>query len=37
MTTVSAPQTEINSVIALYSSGQIQEVLDDRMFMGNLQ
>ena len=27
MTTVSPPQTEINSVIALYSSGQIQEAL----------
>ena len=37
MTTVSAPQTEIKSVIALYSNGQIQEVLDNRMFMGNLQ
>ena len=37
MTTVTAPQTEINSIIALYSSGQIQEVLDNRMFMGNLQ
>ena len=37
MTTVSTPQTEINSVIELYSNGQIQEVLDDRMFMGNLQ
>ena len=28
MTTVSPPQTEINSVIALYSNGQIQEALD---------
>nr|AAR38495.1 TPR repeat protein [uncultured marine bacterium 583] len=28
MTTVSPPQTEINSLIALYSSGQIQEALD---------
>ena len=37
MTTVTALQTEINSLIALYSSGKIQEVLDDRMFMGNLQ
>ena len=27
MTTVSPPQTEINSVIALYSNGQIQEAL----------
>jgi len=28
MTTVSPPQTEINSVIALYSNGQMQEALD---------
>jgi len=28
MTTVNPPQTEINSVIALYSNGQIQEALD---------
>ena len=28
MTTLSPPQTEINSVIALYSNGQIQEALD---------
>jgi len=28
MTTVSPPQTQINSVIALYSNGQIQEALD---------
>jgi len=28
MTTASPPQTEINSVIALYSNGQIQEALD---------
>ena len=28
MMTVSPPQTEINSVIALYSNGQIQEALD---------
>ena len=28
MTTISPPQTEINSVIALYSNGQIQEALD---------
>ena len=28
MTTVSPPQTVINSVIALYSNGQIQEALD---------
>nr|AAR37904.1 TPR domain protein [uncultured marine bacterium 560] len=28
MTTASPPQTEINSVITLYSSGQIQEALD---------
>ena len=28
MTTVSPLQTEINSVIALYSNGQIQEALD---------
>ena len=28
MTTVSPPQNEINSVIALYSNGQIQEALD---------
>ena len=28
MTTVSPPQTEIQSVIALYSNGQIQEALD---------
>jgi len=27
MTTLSPPQTEINSVIALYSNGQIQEAL----------
>ena len=27
MTTVSPPQTEINSVIALYSNGQIQKAL----------
>jgi hypothetical protein len=26
MTTLNPPQTEINSVIALYSNGQIQEV-----------
>lgn len=28
MTTVDPPQTEINSVITLYSNGQIQEALD---------
>jgi tetratricopeptide (TPR) repeat protein len=28
MTTVSPTQTEINSVIALYSNGQVQEALD---------
>ena len=28
MTTVSPPQAQINSVIALYSNGQIQEALD---------
>ena len=28
MTTVNSPQTEINSLIALYSNGQIQEALD---------
>ena len=28
MTTLSPPQTEINSVIALYSNGQIQEALN---------
>ena len=28
MTIASPPQTEINSVIALYSNGQIQEALD---------
>ena len=28
MATVSPPQTEINSVIALYSNGQMQEALD---------
>ena len=28
MTTVNPPQTEINSLIALYSNGQIQEALD---------
>ena len=28
MTTASPPQTQINSVIALYSNGQIQEALD---------
>ncbi|MDP6772321.1 MAG: tetratricopeptide repeat protein, partial [Anaerolineales bacterium] len=28
MSAVSPPQTEINSVIALYSNGQIQEALD---------
>ena len=28
MTTVSPTQTEINSVIALYSNGQMQEALD---------
>ena len=28
MTTVNPPQTEINSVIELYSNGQIQEALD---------
>ena len=28
MTTVSPLQTEINSVMALYSNGQIQEALD---------
>ena len=28
MTTERPPQTEINSVIALYSNGQIQEALD---------
>ena len=27
MTTVRPPQTEINSVLALYSNGQIQEAL----------
>ena len=27
MTTVSPPRTEINSVLALYSSGKIQEAL----------
>ena len=28
MMTVSPPQAQINSVIALYSNGQIQEALD---------
>ena len=28
MTTVSPPKTEINSVLTLYSNGQIQEALD---------
>ena len=28
MTTLSPPKTEIKSVIALYSNGQIQEALD---------
>ena len=28
MTTLSPPQTEINSVIELYSNGQLQEALD---------
>ena len=28
MTTARPPQTEINSVIALYSNGQIQEALN---------
>ena len=28
MTTVSPPQTQINSVITLYSNGQVQEALD---------
>ena len=28
MTTVSPPQTEINSVIALYSNNHIQDALD---------